>query len=90
MRPPPLVSRDRPELEPLAAPPSIEEQTVRGYECDGCGESFEGEPAGSGLFIWSRGDEVRYEEPPLCEACASKVTLGALLSWEDEGGEEEG
>jgi hypothetical protein len=53
-----------------------------------CGKTFEGEPSGSGLFIWSRGDEIRYEEPPLCEGCAAKVTLGALLAWESEEEEE--
>ena len=88
MRPPPLVSRDRPELEDRTPNEPPEGAVVRGYECDRCGEKFDGEPAGSGLFIWSRGGELRYEEPPLCERCASKVTLGALLRWEDEGEEE--
>jgi hypothetical protein len=67
-------------------PPEAPE--VRGYECDGCGQRFTGEPAGSGLFVWSRGEEVRYEEPPLCEECASKVTLGALHAFETEEEEE--
>jgi hypothetical protein len=48
------------------------------FVCDACGRSCDGPPAGSGLFIWSRGDEVRYEEPPLCEACAVGVSLQAL------------
>jgi hypothetical protein len=60
----------------------------RSYECDACGRSFEGEPAGAGLFLWTRGDEVRYEEPPLCEQCASKITVGALLKWDAEDEEE--
>jgi hypothetical protein len=60
----------------------------RGYDCDSCGQSFEGEPGGAGLYIWTRGEEVRYEEPPLCEPCAMRVTVGALLSWEAEDEEE--
>lgn len=60
----------------------------RSYECDACGRSFEGEPAGAGLFLWTRGDEVRYEEPPLCEQCASEITVGALLKWDSEDEEE--
>ncbi len=60
----------------------------RGFDCDACGQWFEGEPAGSGLFLWTRGDEVRYEEPPLCEACASEITVGALLKWDAEGEDE--
>jgi hypothetical protein len=67
---------------------SEETPVPRTYDCDHCGRSFEGTPEGSGLFIWTRGDEVRYEEPPLCEACAKKISIGALLSWEFE--EEEG
>ncbi|HET9956748.1 MAG TPA: hypothetical protein VFQ61_19770 [Polyangiaceae bacterium] len=88
MRPPPLVSTDRLE----SSEPSVrgsEARGIRGYECDVCGRRFEGEPASSGLFIWSRGDERRYEEPPLCEECADRVTLGALYTFdfddEDEG-----
>jgi hypothetical protein len=60
----------------------------RGYDCDACGQWFEGEPAGAGLFLWTRGEEVRYEEPPLCEGCASEITVGALVKWDAEGEEE--
>ena len=60
----------------------------RQYECDACGKSFDGEPAGAGLFLWTRGDEVRYEEPPLCEDCASEITVGALVKWDAEDEEE--
>ena len=58
------------------------------YECDACGNSFDGEPGGAGLFLWTRGEEVRYEEPPLCEQCASRITVGALLKWDTEDEEE--
>jgi hypothetical protein len=68
---------------PGAAAPS-----TRQYECDACGKSFEGEPAGAGLFLWTRGDEVRYEEPPLCELCAQEIAVGALLKWDAEDEEE--
>jgi hypothetical protein len=58
------------------------------YECDLCEQRFEGPPAGSGLFLWSRGDDLRIEEPPLCEECAGRITIGALLKWELEEEEE--
>lgn len=58
------------------------------YECDLCQGTFEGPPAGSGLFLWSRGDELRVEEPPLCEECASRITIGALMKWDLEEEEE--
>ena len=60
----------------------------RGFECDACEKWFEGEPFGAGLFLWTRGDEVRYEEPPLCEGCASEITVGALMKWDAEDEEE--
>ena len=59
-----------------------------GYDCDVCGEHFEGEPAGAGLLMWTRGDEVRFEEPPLCPECAESVTQGALTRFEIEEEEE--
>ncbi len=55
--------------------------TESSYTCDSCGGAFAGRPASAGLYVWTRGDEVRYEEPPLCEACGPKLALGALLSW---------
>jgi len=59
-----------------------------GYDCDVCGEHFEGEPAGAGLLMWTRGEEVRFEEPPLCPECADGVTQGALTRFEIEEEEE--
>jgi hypothetical protein len=59
-------------VEPTGAPGTAN------FVCDACGRTSAGPPAGSGLFIWSRGDEVRYEEPPLCEECAIGVSVQAL------------
>lgn len=55
--------------------------------CDVCEAPIEGEPAGSGLYVSTRGDEIRYEEPPLCQSCATAIGLTALAEWaiEDEG-----
>ena len=73
---------DTPDLAlPEAAP-------LPGYDCDMCSQHFDGEPAGSGLFMWSRGEERRFEEPPLCEGCAQNVTLDALTRWAIEEEEE--
>jgi hypothetical protein len=60
----------------------------RTWDCDACGRAFEGTPGGSGLLVWTRGDDVRYEEPPLCEECASEITIGALIKWELDEEEE--
>ncbi len=62
--------------------------------CDVCGERVE-EDSGEGpavpgraLYVWARGEAVRYEEPPLCPACGAALALSALGRWEIE--EEEG
>lgn len=43
---------------------------------------------GCGLLVWARGDERRYQEPPLCAACAAAIGVTALQRWETE--EDEG
>ena len=59
----------------------------RCFVCDLCGETFQGPPEGSGLFMWTRGSEVRMEEPPLCRDCAPQLVLGAFHVYTDGGGE---
>lgn len=68
------------QAEPAEAPGQRE------YECDMCGSSFSGSPGGSGLLLWTRGEEVRYEEPPLCETCAKKISTRAMMlfNWDEE------
>jgi len=69
------------------------------HRCDVCGEalaaeeaSSDGDPwsgvSGRGLLVWSRGEERRYQEPPLCPSCASAIGVSALQRWETE--EDEG
>ena len=43
---------------------------------------------GAGVYMWTRGSEVRFEKVPLCPACASAIGISALARWEIE--EEEG
>ena len=56
--------------------------------CDACDAAIDGEPAGRGLYMWTRGDEVRFEEPALCSLCATAIGVTALAQWDVE--EEEG
>lgn len=61
--------------------------------CDACGSVLDDEPerdpfCGRGVYMWTRGEEVRFEEAPLCASCASAIGLTALARWEIE--EEEG
>lgn len=56
--------------------------------CDACDVPIAGEPAGRGLYMWTRGDEVRFEEPALCARCATAIGVTALAMWSVE--EEEG
>jgi len=74
-------------------------QEVEGNRCDVCAAPLEGSDAdgddaegydvrGRGLLVWSRGEERRYQEPPLCPTCAAAVGVSALQRWEIE--EDEG
>jgi hypothetical protein len=67
--------------------------------CDVCGrplpahgsvqdEDDDASGNGSGLYVWTRGGEVHYEEPPLCATCATAIRVSAMARWEIE--EEEG
>lgn len=65
-----------------------EAEEAETLQCDACNEPLEGEPAGRGLFMWTRGDEVRFEEPALCDKCAMAIGITALSIFTVE--EEEG
>lgn len=55
-------------------------------DADGDDRSYD--VTGRGLLVWSRGEERRYQEPPLCSGCAAAIGVSALQRWEIE--EEEG
>jgi hypothetical protein len=77
-------------------------EDVESHRCDVCAASLSALAAadtdtdtddrydvtGRGLLVWSRGDERRYQEPPLCSGCAAAIGVSALQRWEIE--EEEG
>lgn len=61
--------------------------------CDVCGEAVTVDDdgfavGGRGLYLWTRGGELRFEEPPLCASCGTAIGLMALAQWDVE--EEEG
>jgi hypothetical protein len=62
--------------------------------CDACGSPVpRGDDdgfavAGQGVYLWTRGTEVRFENVPLCPICAAAIGMTALARWEIE--EEEG
>ncbi len=64
-------------------------------KCDACGRPLpdgDGEDGyelpGNGVYMWTRGDSVRFEPAPLCASCAAAIGVTALARWEIE--EEEG
>ncbi len=72
----------------LALRGGLEEPGTAELRCDACDELLEGEPNGRGLYVWSRGDELRIEEPALCGKCATAIGVTALAGFSIE--EEEG
>ncbi len=45
--------------------------------CHICDAPIEGEPAGRGLLVFPRGDDLETEEPPLCESCSQMLDVSA-------------
>jgi hypothetical protein len=74
---------------PKVDPSTDEAEPKQTFECDMCGKVCDGAPAGSGLMVWFRGDEMRIDEPPLCGDCSTRITMGAMSKWINEGEEEE-
>ena len=58
--------------------PGENEATDASFDCDACGKHFGGKPAASGYLLSTRGDEVRFEEPPLCADCAQALLIGGM------------
>ena len=56
--------------------------------CDACSATIDGDPAGHGLLLFPRGDQLAREQPPLCDACALAIGVTALFRFEEE--EDEG
>jgi hypothetical protein len=68
----------------------VERNAIR---CDACGGALAvgaAEPdqsyglPGQGIYMWARGDDVRFESAPLCPSCASAIGMTALARWEIE------
>jgi hypothetical protein len=68
-----------------AALARVRDGLVKGdVHCDACEALIEGEPFGRGVFVTTRGEETRYEEPLLCPTCATAIGLRANRDMEIE------
>jgi hypothetical protein len=69
-----------------------DEEPATRVDCDICGEPIaagdDDDFVGKGVFLSVRGDEVRYEDAPLCTPCATAIGINALIRAEIE--EDEG
>jgi hypothetical protein len=94
-RPPELGPSPRSELEEQRSALVADEvalaallaRTAAEHEalvCDGCDAPIEGDAAHRGLLLWARGDEVRVEEPALCEDCALAVGRKVVRALDDD------
>ncbi|MBK7395960.1 MAG: hypothetical protein IPJ34_06550 [Myxococcales bacterium] len=57
-----------------------------GPSVDGGRDELVSERAGAGLYLWTRGRELRFEEAPLCARCGPAIAITAMRRWliEDE------
>jgi hypothetical protein len=56
--------------------------------CSVCDGEIDGEPGGTGLLMWTRGEETRFDEPPICGDCARTLNVTAFARWTAEESEE--
>ncbi len=68
---------------------SLRELGDKGKVCSVCDAEIIGEPAGSGLLMWTRGDDIRYDEPPICDDCSKTLHVTAYARWQVEYDDEE-
>jgi hypothetical protein len=80
---------------PLPASPAFVADDAQPSRCDCCDapmmalDDDDGYALrGAGVYVWTRGEEVRREIVPLCATCAAGIGVSALAGWESE--EEEG
>ena len=72
----------------------FDEKKEEERRCDVCGEIAEEDDddacvsSGRGLYIWTRGEETRYEEPPICARCGQALGLAQVRRWAIEDDEE--
>jgi hypothetical protein len=85
---PPLVISAAADEVALSALQARRDSTTETL-CDVCDRPIQGEPAGSGLYFWTRDGEARWEEPALCARCAPAIGMSAhkRFTSEDESGE---
>jgi hypothetical protein len=81
--------------DPVTTVPEAATAEPEPLRCDACGAVVEApdedegfDVPGNGVYVWTRGEEVRFEKAPLCASCASAIGVTALARWEIE--EEEG
>lgn len=58
-----------------------EEPTQR---CDVCEGLIMGVAPGEGVYLWTRGGELRHEIAPLCSSCAIVIGITALKNTEED------
>jgi hypothetical protein len=63
----------------LAALRDREREEVR---CSLCEDVIDGSPPSTGLMMWTRGDDIHYDEPPLCSGCAASISVHAWTRWQ--------
>lgn len=61
---------------------ALRNRHAESIHCAICEDVIEGEIHSTGLMMWTRGDDVRYDEPPLCGPCASSISVSAWARWQ--------
>jgi len=59
---------------------SLRREVEEPLTCSVCDEVISGRHS-TGLFMWTRGDDVRFDEPAVCDICSSAIGVAAYYRW---------
>ena len=59
---------------------SLRREVEEAVTCSVCDEVIEGGHT-TGLMMWTRGEEVRFDEPAVCNVCSSAIGVAAFYRW---------
>lgn len=59
---------------------SLRREVDEDVTCSVCDEVIEGGHS-TGLMMWTRGEEVRFDEPAVCNVCSSAIGVAAFYRW---------
>lgn len=68
-----------PRVHEIVAAFDAQKHPQRAVKCDVCGAVIQGEPAATGLLVWTRDEHRSTELPALCRQCAHAIQAAGRM-----------